>query len=373
MKGRDLLSVLEVYDCVLQEQKVSCKTNSLKRNLFKSNEKDENIKDTFDFDNIITRNAEMLELIERVKKISSSSSPVLIYGETGTGKELLVRAIHNHSIRSKGPFIAQNCAAIPASLFESILFGTVKGAFTGAENKPGLIELADGGTLYLDELNSMPINLQAKLLRAIQFNEIRRLGANKAITTNARIIASTNIEPKIEIQNKQLREDLYYRLNVLEFHIPPLRDRLDDIEVLVDHFVGKYNVKLNKNIEEIDENIYRALKKHKWEGNVRELENIIERVMNFIAPEKRILNIKDIESNLKEDILLMNKDIMFTKSEKDIDILPLNKTLARIESSLIAQALEKTNGNISQAARELKIPRQTLQNKLRKQKSNTIS
>ncbi|MEW8957331.1 sigma-54 interaction domain-containing protein, partial [Clostridium sp.] len=240
----------------------------------------------YNFKDIIYKSKDMEHLIGDCKKICKSPSPVLVYGETGTGKELLVQSIHNgDKVRSKFPFIAQNCAAIPHNLLESILFGTEEGSYTGAKSNMGLLELASGGTLFLDEINSMDIELQGKLLRFIQEGEVRRIGGKDTKVLDVRIIASTNEEPLKLLKEGRLRRDLYYRLNVIFLEIPPLRERKEDIEVLIEFFIDKYNKIMDKSIKGVDKSVLKLFKDYHWPGNVRELQHIIERAMNWTDSE----------------------------------------------------------------------------------------
>lgn len=301
----------------------------------------------YTFMDIIGQNDEMLKLKTFALKAADSSSPVLIFGETGTGKELFVQAIHNSGNRKDKPFIAQNCAALPSALLEGILFGTVKGSFTGAEDRPGLFELADEGTLYLDELNSMPLDLQAKLLRVIQDGRIRRVGGLNEKAVDVRIIASTNIEPDICVKNGVIRNDLYYRLNVIGIRIPGLRNRKSDIPMMLDFFISKYNKKLNKRVKGATRNTMNRLLAYDWPGNVRELEHIIESIVNF--KENGYIEEDDLPDNLKKD---MNKS--------------LEESMGEVEKNIISESLKLWDGNISKTASYLKIPRQTLQYKLKK-------
>ena len=188
----------------------------------------------------------MIKIKDSISQVAQTDSSVLIYGETGTGKEMIAQAIHSASKRTKKKFVVQNCAAIPATLLEGILFGTVRGAFTGAEDHPGLFEIASGGTLFLDEINSMDMSMQAKLLRAIEDKKILRVGGSSPITIDVKIISALNQDPIECVNNKTLRQDLFYRLNVVQFYLPPLRDRRSDIELLTNHFIFNYNLKMNK-------------------------------------------------------------------------------------------------------------------------------
>ncbi|MDQ0882170.1 sigma-54-dependent Fis family transcriptional regulator [Peribacillus sp. V2I11] len=305
---------------------------------------------------IITDNEQMKNLKRLTEKIAKGSSPVFIYGETGTGKELFAQSLHNASNRAEKPFIAQNCAAIPEALIESILFGTIKGSFTGAENNPGLFEIAEGGTIFLDEINSMPIHLQSKLLRVLQDGYIRRLGDRNIRKVDVRIITASNKRPEDCVKDKDMRLDLYYRLCVMTLNIPPLRERKNDIKPLLDFFISKYNVLLHKNITNVSKEVYDFLLRYSWPGNVRELEHIVEFAINQIDEWEDTLHMKDIEERVKNFI---------RHSEEEFQIEPLKDAVARLEKIMIEKAIHQTKNNVSQAAKLLEIPRQTLQNKIR--------
>ncbi|MCP1493181.1 arginine utilization regulatory protein [Peribacillus frigoritolerans] len=305
---------------------------------------------------IITDNEQMKNLKRLTEKTAKGSSPVFIYGETGTGKELFAQSLHNASNRAEKPFIAQNCAAIPEALIESILFGTIKGSFTGAENNPGLFEIAEGGTIFLDEINSMPIHLQSKLLRVLQDGYIRRLGDRNIRKVDVRIITASNKRPEDCVKDKDMRLDLYYRLCVMTLNIPPLRERINDIKPLLDFFISKYNVLLHKNITNVSKEVYDFLLRYNWPGNVRELEHIVEFAINQIDEWEDTLQMKDIEDRVKNFI---------KHSEEEFQIEPLKDAVARLEKIMIEKAINKTKNNVSQAAKLLEIPRQTLQNKIR--------
>src|SRR5690606_17897990 len=233
----------------------------------------------YTFHDILTKNEHFNHVKQQATKVANSSSTVLVYGETGTGKELLVQAIHNASPRRKAPFIAQNCAALPESLLESILFGTVKGSYTGAVDRAGLFEIAHGGTLFLDEINSMPLALQSRLLRVLEDGMVRRIGSPKALQVDVRVIVALNKYPADCVKDGELRPDLYYRLNVLSLVIPPLRDRKEDIPYLVDHFIGMNNQNLQKNVSVVEDEVIKLFSNYEWPGNVRELKHIIEHAM----------------------------------------------------------------------------------------------
>jgi len=315
----------------------------------------------YDFTDLICKNEGFKEIIETAKMAAKSSSSVFIYGETGTGKEILAQSIHFESDRKDKMFFAQNCAAIPETLLESMLFGTVKGGFTGALDRQGLFEQASGGTLLLDEINAMPFELQGKLLRVLQEDCIRRIGGSKDIPIDVRIIATVNEEPGELIEKGRLRKDLYYRLNIINLNVPPLRDRKEDIPVLVNEFIRKHNEKLGKEVWMMSESALRLLMAHDFPGNVRELENIIISAVSLVGKEHVLteghikinnINARGNEKKLMDDIKMGDG---------------LDSLLENIERKLIKEAMLTSNGNITKAAEKLKIKRQTLQHKLKKQ------
>lgn len=313
----------------------------------------------YTFIDIIGHSKEMQKIKALGLRASESDSPVLIAGATGTGKELLVQSIHNSSKRKNQAFIAQNCAALPSNLLESILFGTVKGSFTGAENRAGLFELANGGTLFLDEINSMPLELQAKLLRVIQDGRLRRVGGSTTIDIDVRIISAINVPLDKVLELGQLRADLFYRLSVISFEIPPLKERVQDIPLLVEYFIKKYNEKCNKFFSSISNEVLKIFLDYHWPGNVRELEHTIESVISLY----------DGEVIREEHLPFQFRQVQNSKRDIDIDstaIQPLDVSLKNYEKEIIASALEKVDNNISKAAKLLNIPRQTLQYKIKK-------
>lgn len=313
---------------------------------------------SFTLNDIMTVNPCFKQLKEEARKLAKSDSPILVYGESGTGKELLVQGIHHESLRAEGPFIAQNCAAIPEALLESILFGTAKGSYTGAVERKGLFELADGGTLFLDELHTMPIELQAKLLRVLEDGMVRRVGSSHNISVNVRVIAAMNEHPSKALQEKKLRADLYYRLNVFTFSLLPLRERREDILFLTDNFIQVFNHKLNKSIHGMERNLESFFMNYLWPGNVRELKHTIEYMMNVC--EVGLLEVKNLPIMLRQHTA-SSKSIV-----NNIETFSLRKNIEDLENKLITEALATTNGNILQAAKLLEIPRQTLQYKMRK-------
>lgn len=313
----------------------------------------------YSFDNLYGQNESFLETVALAKRAARTNASVLIYGETGTGKELFAQSIHFASDRQNKPFLAQNCAALPSNLLESILFGTSKGGFTGATDRPGMFEQADGGTLLLDEINSMPIELQGKLLRVLQEQYIRRVGGVKDIPVDVRILATTNEPPTELLEKGILRKDLYYRLNIVEIDIPPLRQRPDDILLLAEQFMEKYNKKYGKQIWMMSNSARQKLLNYDYPGNVRELENIIMSAISMMEEEHVLLD-KHLIVNRRKS--LPQQDIYELKEGG------LDEYLEGIEKSMIENALVAHGGNISKAAESLKIKRQTLQHKIKKYK-----
>ncbi len=303
-----------------------------------------------EYDEIIGKSDPMQEVYELISRVAPTDSTVLITGESGTGKELIAQAIHGNSPRCYLPFIAVSCGALPDSLLESELFGYEKGAFTGAEHtKRGRFEMADKGTLFLDEIGEISLKTQVDLLRVLQEKEFNRLGGRDVIKVDVRIIAATNRDLKKGIEEKRFREDLFYRLNVISIHAPPLRERKEDIHLLVDAFIRKYCLEMNKEKVKIAPSALRLLMDYDWPGNVRELENVIERAL-VIGQGKEIVP----------------DDLPF--SRKELAPAQFPKSLKMMEKMHIEKILEENNWNIRRAARELDIDRQTIYNKIKKYK-----
>lgn len=300
----------------------------------------------FTFDSIIGTSSRLLEAIEIAKIAAKNTASLLLYGETGTGKELFAQAIHNAGERSDRPFIALNCGAIPSELFESELFGYEEGAFTGAQKggRPGKLELADTGTLFLDEIGDMPLNMQVKLLRALQTGEIRRVGGIKTIPVDVRIISATNKDLKMEIEQERFRPDLYYRINTLSITIPPLRDRKEDIPFLLEYFFKRFG---NLNYEQyLSQNDKDIILNYSWPGNVRQLESSIERAIHLADGNK-----------IKAEYFGIDEQKAVSKATAEM-------TLEEIEKNVIAKSIKKHAGNISSCAKSLGISRPTLYRKL---------
>ncbi len=306
-----------------------------------------------------------------VEKVADTPSTVLITGESGTGKELIARALHEYSSRHSGPFIKINCAAIPKTLMESELFGYEKGAFTGAVGaKPGRFELAHGGTLFLDEIGEIPVEMQVKLLRVLQESEFERVGGIKTIKVDVRLVAATNRDLLAEVASGAFRDDLYYRLNVVPIPLPPLRDRREDIPLLVDHFIAKFNERLKKHIEGIEAEAMRRLVAYHWAGNIRELENVIERTMLF--GEGPTIRAAELPAELLTGTLPALPTIDDRPSSPGLPAVvagslkeAVKAQTERVERELIQRALDETGGNVTQAARKLKISRKSLQTKMK--------
>ncbi len=310
---------------------------------------------------IIGDSPSIKQLKEKALKVASSDSPVFVFGETGTGKELVVQSLHNLSNRRDKPFIAQNCSALPENLLESMLFGTAQGGFTGAKDKQGLFEVADGGTLFLDELNSMSLGLQAKLLRVIEDGVIRRVGSTTTQVVDVRIIAASNVEPIKLLEEGKLRNDLYYRLNVIYFQVPLLRERREDIPILVDHFIDSCNKKMNKFVKGVDEEVMAYFYNNDWPGNVRELQNTIESAMNFV--EGDYITMADLQ-NFNYPCVKELKKVPTELVRKEA--VSLKEAVEEYEKQLIKIALDEAGQNCAKAARALKVPKQTLHGKVKR-------
>lgn len=309
---------------------------------------------------IIGKSKAIEQVLSLMKRVAPANTTVLITGESGTGKELIARGLHKASKRSKAQFVSINCAAIPDSLLESELFGHERGAFTGASStKQGKFEVASSGTLFLDEIGEMDMSLQVKLLRAVQEQEIQRVGGNSDISVDVRIIAATNKNLEEEVKKGNFREDLYFRLNVVNIDVPPLRRRKEDIPLLVAHFAQKFAQKLDKGLKMVEPEVMEALQKYSWPGNVRELENIIERAT--VLSKGPSIELADLPSNIRDS---SDNDLGFETilhSGKG-----LSETLETLEERLIIQALKDTSNVQNQAAKLLGISRSNLQYKMKK-------
>jgi len=360
--GEKLIGAVEIAKDLTEVSNMSEEIISLRQQLIKPRKKAGHGKPFYSFDNIVGREDVILNAIKMGQRASGTISSVIIVGETGTGKELFAQSIHEMSPRVDKPFIAQNCAAIPETLLESLLFGTTKGSFTGAQDRPGLFEQADGGTLFLDEINSMNLPLQAKILRVLQESYVRRIGGQKDIPVDVRIIAASNEDPGILVREGSFRKDLYYRINVINLKIPALRERVNDIPLLADHFIRHYNELLGKDVWMLSQEIMEAFQMYSWPGNVRELQNFIESAMNMIGDE-HVINREHLPNHVEE--LLVHRSIKSGSVDyNDIDSLP--EYLGKLESDIIAYHHKHFGGNVTKTAEKLGLSRQNLQHKLRK-------
>jgi arginine utilization regulatory protein len=347
----------------------------------------------FDFDAIVGCNIEFLRAVNTAKMAANTPSPVMLYGETGTGKELFAQAIHNHSGGKRSRYTPVNCAAIPENLLEGLLFGTTSGAFSGAKNKLGLFERANGGTLFLDELNAMATGLQAKILRVIQERKVRRLGSLRETTIDVKIISSVNKEPHVAIAENTLRPDLFYRLGVVFIPIPPLRDRKEDIVLLARHFLAKHSRALNRQVTDISGDVLALFNDYDWPGNVRELEHVIEGAINMVV-SSRTIERRHLQSHLttwrrlrgqpdaiQPPVAGLSSDGHDRHRQPRIE-LPvhhsgtrqdpfekgkgLRDTQADHEKTVLEEALAMFRGNITRAAESICISRQLFNYKMKK-------
>jgi two-component system response regulator PilR (NtrC family) len=340
----------------------------IKNALEKKNLQKENIllkqvvKDRYHFGNIIGQSPKMVALYDLLEKVSPTKTNILITGESGTGKELVAKAIHYNSPRKEKPFVTLNCGAIPEPLIESELFGHMKGAFTDAiATKKGLFEVADEGTIFLDEISELPLLMQVKLLRVLQDKEFKRVGGTEDIRVDVRIMSATNKDLEEAVREKHFREDLFYRLNVIQIKLPPLRERKEDIPILASHFLKKYSEELNKNIIKISSETLQILLHYEYPGNVRELQNIIERAVALEGSQE--MTATNLNSYLSEQPLLK-------KGSMDIEIpnegIDLEKMVEDLERTLLLKALDKTRGIKKKAAELLHINFRSMRYRLEK-------
>ena len=348
VKPIDALEISEVLNRFFEQKRLSREVLYLRDEVSRHHQ----------FDEIVTQNKEMLQVLDLVTRVADKNVNVLIQGESGTGKELVARAIHQKSNRQSKPFVVLNCAAVPDTLLESELFGHERGAFTGAvSQRIGKLEFANGGVLFLDEIGSMKIELQAKLLRVLQHREFERVGGTKTIKVDVRFIAATNSELKRLVENDLFREDLYYRLNVISFSLPPLRNRTEDVATLMNYFLNKYNQKFNISISGFSPGIVQIMKNYHWPGNIRELENVIERALATCEGDK--IGIED----LPLDLFVGNEKPIEPIQEKDFNLF---NSVGKFEQQLLLTVLEKTKWNQAQAAEILGVHRNTLLKKIKK-------
>ncbi len=321
------------------------------------------------FDRIIGRSPAMQRVFQLLEKVSVVDSTVLVTGESGVGKELIAQALHyRHPVRKDGPLIPVHCGAIPENLIESELFGHVKGAFTGADrDRPGRFELADGGTIFLDEISTMRADLQVKLLRVLQHREVTRVGASTAIPVDVRVVAATNEDLRSKVERGEFREDLYYRLNVIPLHVPSLRERHTDIPLLTNHFIHKYCQQHGLPDKELSQDVMRLLTRHEWRGNVRELENVVE-YATVMSRTREHIEIGDLPHEISGEMAPSSMPVQVTE-----DGLDFRSIVNELERSLILQSLEITRGNKAQAASLLDLKRTTFVEKLKRIRSGRPS
>ena len=315
---------------------------------------------TYHFEDIIGQSNAINKVVKSAKKIASTSSNVLIEGESGTGKELFAQSIHNHSSRSRGPFVAINCASLPRELIESELFGYEKGAFTGAlkEGKTGKFELADGGTIFLDEIGELPIEVQAKLLRVLDNFTVRRIGSNYERKLDVRVIAATNRNLMTEVEHKNFRHDLYYRLNVFKLELPSLRDRTGDISICANHFLSKLNNQNINNVKSYGHDFLEALERYKWVGNIRELNNIVERA--YFLCESDIINAEYLPDHIVSRVMTRVAGISVDNVGSGI------MDIESVEKRNIIATIKSCDKNVLKAAEELSMSKSTIYRKIRK-------
>ena len=352
----EVVAAVEVAKNITEIQEMSNTILELRKEIEQPSEIKELKIKKYRFNNLVGKSDNFRSVIDIAKKASKSSASVFIYGETGTGKELIAQSIHFDGVRQNKPFLAQNCAALPETLLEGILFGTAKGGFTGAVDRAGLFEQANGGTLLLDEINSMPYELQGKLLRVLQEDYIRRVGGSKDIPIDVRIIATANEKAETLIKQGKLRKDLYYRINIIHIDVPPLRQRKEDILMLADKFIDKHNQRYNKNVWMLSDKARQKLMNYNYPGNVRELENIIMAAMSMI----------DDENVLTDKHILIDNLNNITKIDYDFSEIGVDKYLENLEKEIIKNTLITYQNNITKSAEYLKIKRQTLQHKIKK-------
>ena len=356
------------YDYITKPFKVEEIKLIIKNALEKKNLQKENIllkqvvKDRYHFGNIIGQSPKMLALYDLLEKVAGTKTIILITGESGTGKELVAKAIHYNSSRKDKPFVTLNCGAIPESLIESELFGHVKGAFTDAiATKKGLFEVADEGTIFLDEISELPLLMQVKLLRVLQDREFKRVGGTEDIKVDVRIISATNKDLEEAVREKRFREDLFYRLNVIQIKLPPLRERREDIPLLSNHFLKKYSEELNKNISAISPDALRILLNYEYPGNVRELQNIVERAVALETSQE--LSAENLSSYLDEQLPSKKK---YSDLEIPNEGIDLERMVDELERALILKALDKSKGIKKKAAELLHINFRSMRYRLEK-------
>ena len=352
LKDGEIIAVLDISKDLQNMDKILTKKNSIA----------EVADDKNPFSQILTVSSGINKIIEHCRRAAQHDVPIVLFGETGTGKELFAQSIHYSSSRKNGPFITLNCAAVPSELIEGILFGTNQGGFTGATDRMGLFEQADGGTLLLDEINSMGLDFQAKLLRVLQEGSFRRVGGMRDISSNVRIIATTNQNLMEAIAQGKFRKDLFYRINVISVEIPPLRERDGDIEYLIGYFVDHFSERLGRPNCTIHSDVMECLKRYSWPGNVRELRNVIEGILCLLSDHEEI-TMEELPDYIRNYRQSAAEEVNKTSKEKTME--SLTQKMAEYEKQVIAEALSQYQ-SITQAAQYLGLSRQSLQYRMNK-------
>ncbi|WZL72705.1 sigma 54-interacting transcriptional regulator [Clostridiaceae bacterium 35-E11] len=357
---RDYSKVKELSDKIMDLQEALYKKER------KTTEKKAIKSAKYTFNDIIGSSQSLKNILTYAERAAATDSPILIYGETGTGKELFAQSIHNASKRADEPFIAINCAAIPETLLEGILFGTVKGSFSGAIDRPGLFEQAHHGTLLLDELNSMSMGLQSKLLRVLQEGTVRRVGAITETPVDVRIITNINLQPSLAIEQQKLRQDLFYRLSVVYLKIPSLRHRKEDIPILSRMFIDQYNLKLAKrvHVHAVSPDVMDIFMQYAWPGNVREFQHAIESAMNIMDPDEIMILPKHLPSHIMHNLdhgADEKRNLNFS-----LQLEPLCNIIEAVEKQVILCALQRNHWNVSRTSKQLDMKRQSLQYRIKK-------
>ncbi|MGN1014118.1 MAG: sigma-54 interaction domain-containing protein [Butyricicoccus sp.] len=366
LQGGEVVGAISIMDDYTEMDSMSRQIIDLQRQLMNQSKRPSAAKESilpakYHFKDIVYTSKAMHTTLDRCKQVAQSDSPVMIYGETGTGKELFAQSIHNASPRANGPFLAVNCAAIPTTLLESILFGTEKGAYTGSEKREGLFEQAHTGTILLDEINSMDITLQSKLLRVLQEGSFRRVGGSKLIHVDVRVLSNINITPMEAMEQGLLRHDLYYRLGVININIPPLRQRKEDIPLLAKNFIMNMNQRLLKNAVALSPMAASLFHEYDWPGNVRELQHAIEYALNIIPKEMDLITPEYIPDHILSAVGYEHRE-----DEPTSNSMTLDGVLQEAGYRFLYNALAEHQGNISQTAKALGLSRQNLQQKLKK-------
>ncbi|GEN35890.1 sigma-54 interaction domain-containing protein [Aneurinibacillus danicus] len=369
-KGGEIIGAVELAEDITRIVQLNDQVLDLRQQLYKKTKEKKNTQnDTqYHFSDLIGESPLFQQALTRAKRAARTHSPVLICGPTGTGKELIAQSIHNASIRRDKPFIAQNCAAVPRELMEGLLFGTTKGAFTGAIDRPGIFEQANGGTLFLDEINSLDIMLQAKLLRVLQEGRVRRVGGAVEQEVNVRILAAMNIGPHEALKNNILRSDLFFRLNVVNIELPPLRRRKEDIVLLTKHFIEKFNQTFAMKVTGVSREVMNVFLRYPWPGNIRELRHSLESAFNMLEENEEKIELRHLPLQFTDP----PAEFGFSTPAQSVDSplpsypLDLPAYIESIERDIIEGALKLHQGNVSKTADALGVKRQALQYKLKK-------